>query len=112
MALNVLEKPFRVAYFAPASGLNPDTQKLYSANKLTITRQLKYSNKNKNSIDTVFKYQWDSYCYNRTKKSNDWSNLENMLFISIKMIETQERQFFNLKKEHWFILLWIQMKFI
>ena len=46
-------KTFRVAYFAPASGLNPDTQKLYSANKLTITRQLKYSNKNKNSIDTV-----------------------------------------------------------
>ena len=46
-------KTFRVAYFSPASGLNPDTQKLYSANKLTITRQLKYSNKNKNSIDTV-----------------------------------------------------------
>ena len=46
-------KTFRVAYFAPASGLNPDTQKLYSANKLTVTRQLKYSNKNENSLDTV-----------------------------------------------------------
>ena len=46
-------KIFRVAYFAPASRLNPDTQKLYSANKLTVTRQLKYSNKNENSIDTV-----------------------------------------------------------
>ena len=46
-------KTFRLAYFAPASRLNPDTQKLYSANKLTITRQLQYSNKNKNSIDTV-----------------------------------------------------------
>ncbi len=46
-------KTFRVAYFAPVSGLNPDTHKLYSANKLTITRQLKYSNKNENSIDTV-----------------------------------------------------------
>ena len=46
-------KTFRVAYFAPASGLNPDTQKLYSANRLTVTRQLKYSNKNENSIDTV-----------------------------------------------------------
>ena len=46
-------KLFKVAYFAPASGLNPDTQKLYSANKLTVTRQLKYSSKNENSIDTV-----------------------------------------------------------
>ena len=44
---------FRVAYFAPASRLNPDTQKLYSLNKLTITRQLKYSSKNQNSVDTV-----------------------------------------------------------
>ena len=46
-------KLFKVAYFAPASGLNPDTQNLYSANKLTVIRQLKYSNKNENSIDTV-----------------------------------------------------------
>ena len=40
-------KLFRAAYFAPASGLNPDTQKLYSLNKVTVTRQLEYSNKNK-----------------------------------------------------------------
>ena len=33
-------KLFRVAYFAPASGLNPETQKLYAANRLTVTRQL------------------------------------------------------------------------
>ena len=46
-------KTFRVAYFAPASDLNPDTQKLYSANNLTVTRQLKYSDKNENSLDTV-----------------------------------------------------------
>ena len=32
-------KLFKVAYFAPASGLNPDTQKLYSANKLIVIRQ-------------------------------------------------------------------------
>ena len=38
-------KLFRVAYFAPASGMNPDTQKLYADNRLTITRQLRYSNK-------------------------------------------------------------------
>lgn len=46
-------KLFRVAYFAPASGLNPETQKLYTANRLTITRQLKYSNKHNNSLDLV-----------------------------------------------------------
>ncbi|MBN1366534.1 MAG: type I restriction endonuclease subunit R [Dehalococcoidales bacterium] len=46
-------KVFRVAYFAPASGLNPETQKLFAANKLTVTRQLKYSNKHSNTLDMV-----------------------------------------------------------
>ena len=46
-------KLFRVAYFAPASGLNSDAQKLYSVNKLTVTRNLKYSSGNENFIDTV-----------------------------------------------------------
>lgn len=44
-------KPMRVAYFAPAHGMNPDTQRLYKANRLTITRQLHYSVKSENSID-------------------------------------------------------------
>jgi len=44
-------KLFRVAYFAPASGLNPEIQKLYAANRLTITHQIKYSNKHNNSLD-------------------------------------------------------------
>jgi len=46
-------KLFRMAYFAPASGLNPDTQKLYDANRLTITRQLRYSNQHGNTLDVV-----------------------------------------------------------
>ncbi len=46
-------KTFKAAYFAPANKLNPDTRQLYSSNKLTITRQLKYSHKNENSIDIV-----------------------------------------------------------
>ncbi len=46
-------KTFKIAYFAPASGLNPDIQKLYKANKLTVTRQLKYNDKNNNSLDMV-----------------------------------------------------------
>jgi type I restriction enzyme R subunit len=58
--LNVLRHGFkcfgkrlRVAYFAPASGMNPDTKALYKANHLTFTRQLKYSTKNENSLDIV-----------------------------------------------------------
>lgn len=58
--LNVLRHGFkcfgkrlRVAYFAPASGMNPETQALYEANRLTVTRQLKYSTRNENSLDLV-----------------------------------------------------------
>ncbi|MHB8845902.1 MAG: type I restriction endonuclease subunit R [Nitrospirota bacterium] len=46
-------KLFHVAYFAPASGMNPETQRLYAANRLTITRQLKYSTRHENSLDMV-----------------------------------------------------------
>ena len=46
-------KLFRVAYFAPASGMNPDTQKLYAANRLTVTRQLRYSAKHGNTLDVT-----------------------------------------------------------
>ena len=46
-------KLFHLAYFAPASGMNPDTQKLYAANSLTITRQLRYSAKHGNTLDVT-----------------------------------------------------------
>ncbi len=46
-------KLYRVAYFAPASSMNPDTQKLYESNILTITRQLKYSSKHGNTLDVT-----------------------------------------------------------
>jgi type I restriction enzyme R subunit len=46
-------KLFRVAYFAPASGLNPEIRQLYAANRLTVTRQLRYSNKHGNTLDVV-----------------------------------------------------------
>lgn len=36
-------KTFRVAYFKPESGLNPDTVTLYEANRLRIVRQLHFS---------------------------------------------------------------------
>jgi len=46
-------KRFHVAQFAPASGLNPDTQARYEANRLTITRQLRYSPKHGNTLDVT-----------------------------------------------------------
>ena len=46
-------KRFRVAYFAPASGMNPDTQALYTANQLSVTRQLRYSSKHGNTLDVT-----------------------------------------------------------
>ncbi len=46
-------KLLKVAYFQPASGLNPDTIRLYNENILTVTRQLNYSPKHNNSLDIV-----------------------------------------------------------
>lgn len=58
--LNVLRHGFKcfgrqihAAYFAPASGMNPETQRLYEANILSITRQARYSIKHENSVDVV-----------------------------------------------------------
>jgi type I restriction enzyme R subunit len=44
---------FQLAYFKPASGMNPEHQKLYQGNRFAVVRQLKYSKKNENSIDMV-----------------------------------------------------------
>ena len=44
---------FKLAFFKPETGLNPETQKLYDKNQLRIVRQVYYTNKNKNSVDLV-----------------------------------------------------------
>lgn len=44
---------FDLIYFQPPSTLNPETQKLYQGNLFSIVRQLKYSEKNENSLDTA-----------------------------------------------------------
>ncbi|MEW6116421.1 MAG: type I restriction endonuclease [Nitrospirota bacterium] len=46
-------KLFHIAYFAPASGLNPEIKKLYDANRLTITCQLRYSSRHGNTLDVA-----------------------------------------------------------
>lgn len=42
---------FKLAYFKPSSGLNPDHLKLYQQNRFRVVRQLKYSTQNNNSLD-------------------------------------------------------------
>ena len=44
---------FKMAYFKPESGLNPDTLALYEQNQLKVIRQVYYSRKNKKSVDLV-----------------------------------------------------------
>jgi type I restriction enzyme R subunit len=46
-------KLIRVAYFAPAHGMNPESRRMYDANRLTVTRQVHYSTKHENSIDVT-----------------------------------------------------------
>ena len=43
---------FDIAYFEPKSGNNPDALTRFKKNKFTIIRQLHYSEKNQNSLDT------------------------------------------------------------
>jgi type I restriction enzyme R subunit len=44
---------FQLAFFKPESCLNLDTLALYAQNLLKVTRQLYYSDKNRNSVDLV-----------------------------------------------------------
>ncbi len=42
-----------LAYFKPATGLNPDTEKRYQQNRLTVMRQVYYDLESKKSIDML-----------------------------------------------------------
>jgi type I restriction enzyme R subunit len=44
---------FRLAFFKPETGLNPETQKLYRANQFTVISQVRYSEKTGHSLDLV-----------------------------------------------------------
>jgi len=46
-------KNFKLAYFKPVSRLNPETQKLYDKNILTVTRQIHFSLKDESSVDVL-----------------------------------------------------------
>lgn len=46
-------RTLRVAYFKPAHGMNPELATQYAANRLGVTRQLRYSLRNTNELDLV-----------------------------------------------------------
>ncbi|WP_286818299.1 type I restriction endonuclease subunit R [Desulfobacter sp. UBA2225] len=46
-------RTFRVCFFKPAHGMNPTLESQYGANRLSVTRQLRYSSKNSNELDLV-----------------------------------------------------------
>lgn len=46
-------RTLRVAFFKAAHGLNPELEACYAANRLGITRQLRYSQRNANELDLV-----------------------------------------------------------
>jgi type I restriction enzyme R subunit len=51
--LDFFGQTFRLAYFAPATALNPETAKRFAANRLTITRQVRFSDKHEQSVDLL-----------------------------------------------------------
>ena len=44
---------FKLTYFQPSSGMNPDHQRLYAQNRFSLIRQLHYSERNERSLDMV-----------------------------------------------------------
>ena len=44
---------FRLCFFRPASGLNPELARQYKANRLSVIEEVEYSTKNGNRIDVV-----------------------------------------------------------
>jgi type I restriction enzyme R subunit len=46
-------KNFSLAFFRPAHGMNPDAERDYNSNRLTLTRQLYYSSEHNKSLDLV-----------------------------------------------------------
>jgi len=74
--IHVIRKGFDVsgvhldcAYFKPVSGLNPDAQKEYDSNILSIIRQAQFSEKKSKGPRSSSLSKWTSSSYCRAKKS-------------------------------------------
>ena len=94
---------FQMAYFQPASGLNPDAVELYNKNNLKVYRQIYYSKDNKNSVDVLLSLNGISVATLELKNQFTGQNVTNAL----KQYSTTEiiGKFCLLSKNgHWYIL--------
>ena len=53
---------FKLVFFKPESGLNPEAIDLYNKNILTVIRQVKYDRHNANSVDLLISLNGLSIC--------------------------------------------------
>lgn len=70
---------FQMAYFQPASGLNPDAVELYNKNNLKVYRQIYYSKDNKNSVDVLLSLNGISVATLELKNQFTGQNVTNAL---------------------------------
>jgi len=99
-SLNVLRhgfkcygKLFRVAYFAPASGMNPDLKKAYDANRLTVTRQVHYSTTGEQSIDLLLSLNGIPIATAELKNPMSGQNVENARYQYMHDRDPREKIF-------------------
>ena len=70
-----LGKVFRLAYFKPAHGLNPDALALFGANELTVTRQARCHPGKNDTVDLLFALNGVPVATCELKKPDDGSEL-------------------------------------
>lgn len=99
-SLNVLRhgfkcygKLFRAAYFAPASGMNPDLKKAYDANRLTVTRQLHYSTAGEQSIDLLLSLNGIPVATAELKNPMSGQNVEHARYQYMRDRDPREKIF-------------------
>jgi type I restriction enzyme R subunit len=90
-------KNFRIAYFQSAHGLNPELDFLYSANKLGITRQLRYSVRNSKTIDVVLSVNGIPLITLELKNPFTGQTFENAIY-QYKHDRDQRELFFEFKR--------------
>ena len=90
-------KIFRIAYFQSAHGLNPELDFLYSANKLGVTRQLRYSTRNNKTVDVVLSVNGIPFATLELKNPFTGQNFENAIY-QYKHDRDQRELFFEFKR--------------
>ena len=62
----------KLANFKPSTSLNPETLARYSANRLTVTRQLPYETTGNKTLDLCLFRKWTTHRNRRAEDPSDW----------------------------------------